>query len=149
MLLSALVFAFWVAAMSDAPMPADAADGHAARRRRPFSAAEFAALKRELHLLPRAEAERRFAEGEPLQQPPAHQHKIDHFVVLFMVRLAPPNGESRGRGFSALKGTCGCRKTGRSTTWWAASLGTSRGWTGSLPAAGGCLSIRIISRRAG
>ena len=50
----------------------------AAAARRPFTPAEFRALKRELHTLPRASAERRFAEVEPLSSPPPHQEKIDH-----------------------------------------------------------------------
>ena len=46
--------------------------------RRPFSAAEFESLKRELHTLSRDEAESRFAEVAPRTSPPPRQDKIDH-----------------------------------------------------------------------
>ena len=53
--------------------------------RRSFSAEEFELLRQELHTLASPEeAERRFAEVEPLPAPPPRQGKIDHFVVLFM-----------------------------------------------------------------
>ena len=71
-----------------------------AGRRRPFSPAEFQALKQELHTLSSADADRRFAEVQPLSSPPPRQDKVDHMVVLFM-RIAP------------------------STTCWAAWSGTS------------------------
>eukprot|EP01052_Picozoa_sp_SAG31_P036594 SAG31_NODE_4595_length_3106_cov_4.715996_2_plen_440_part_00 len=56
--------------------------------RRPFTPAEFQALKRELHTLSPAEADRRFAEVQPLPNPPPRQDKIDHMVVLFMENRA-------------------------------------------------------------
>ena len=51
-----------------------------ASHRRRFSAEEFERLRQEIHTLPRDEAERRFAEVEPLHAPPPRQNKIDHFV---------------------------------------------------------------------
>ena len=67
---------------------AGASGGSAAGGRRPFSPAEFQALKRELHTLTKAGADRRFAEVQPLSSPPPRQDKVDHMVVLFMENRA-------------------------------------------------------------
>ena len=57
-------------------------------QRRLFTPAEFQALKRELHTLSPADADRRFAQVEPLSSPPPRQDRIDHVVVLFMENRA-------------------------------------------------------------
>jgi phospholipase C len=58
------------------------------RRKVRFSAQEFERLRQTLHTLSREDAERRFAEVEPLASPPPRQRKIDHMVVLFMENRA-------------------------------------------------------------